>query len=127
MGVDYTVERIYNEVIGKVTSSQDTWKELLRLNGRLYRYEELKEDYLNTNQEILNINKEMEKILNAIQNFQDQILLSAFENSLMAENPRRAFRYYCVLKLCIDELQSKCEADYGEAAKRLECFGAIFL
>ena len=39
MGVDYTVERIYNEMIGKVTSSQDVWKKLLRLNGQLYRYE----------------------------------------------------------------------------------------
>ena len=39
MSVDYTVEHLYNEVIKKVTSSQDVWKKLLRLNGQLYRYE----------------------------------------------------------------------------------------
>ena len=39
MGVDYTVEHLYNEIIKKVTSSQDVWKKLLRLNGQLYRYE----------------------------------------------------------------------------------------
>ena len=39
MSVDYTVEHLYNETIKKVTSSQDTWKKLLRLNGQLYRYE----------------------------------------------------------------------------------------
>ena len=39
MSVDYKVRQIYNETIHEVTKSQESWKEVLRLMGRIYRYE----------------------------------------------------------------------------------------
>ena len=39
MSVDYKVRQIYNETIHEVTKSRENWKEVLRLMGRIYRYE----------------------------------------------------------------------------------------
>ena len=39
MGVDYKVRQIYNETIHEVTKSPENWREVLRLMGRIYRYE----------------------------------------------------------------------------------------
>lgn len=39
MGVDYRVRAIYEETITDITTSQDKWKNILRLTGQLYRFE----------------------------------------------------------------------------------------
>ena len=39
MSVDYIVTQLYDEVIKNVTKSQDIWKSVLRLAGRIYRFE----------------------------------------------------------------------------------------
>ena len=39
MSADYKVRQIYNEIIHEVTKSPENWKEILRLTGRIYRYE----------------------------------------------------------------------------------------
>ncbi len=39
MGVDYKVRMIYNTTVTDITSSQDSWRKLLKLAGNLYRYE----------------------------------------------------------------------------------------
>lgn len=39
MIADYMVSQIYRETIHEVTKSPESWKEVLRLTGRIYRYE----------------------------------------------------------------------------------------
>ena len=39
MSVDYKCSQIYNEVIHEVTKSEEVWKSVLSLCGRIYRYE----------------------------------------------------------------------------------------
>ena len=39
MSVDYKVRQIYQQVIQEVTESAESWKSVLRLAGRIYRYE----------------------------------------------------------------------------------------
>ena len=39
MSVDYTVNMIYDEQIGDITATQEKWKSVLRLAGRIYRFE----------------------------------------------------------------------------------------
>lgn len=39
MGVDYQVRQIYDAQIRDVTTTPETWKDILKLSGRLYRYE----------------------------------------------------------------------------------------
>lgn len=39
MSVDYQVRMIYNATITDITTSQDKWRNVLRLAGQLYRYE----------------------------------------------------------------------------------------
>ena len=39
MGVDYKVRTMYNAAITDITTSQDKWRNVLRLAGDLYRYE----------------------------------------------------------------------------------------
>lgn len=39
MSVDYKCSQIYNEVIHDVTKSEEVWKDVLSLCGRIYRYE----------------------------------------------------------------------------------------
>ena len=39
MSVDYKCSQIYNEVIHEVTKTEETWKSVLSLCGRIYRYE----------------------------------------------------------------------------------------
>ena len=39
MSVDYKVRQIYNVVIKEVTETQESWKSVLRLAGKIYRYE----------------------------------------------------------------------------------------
>ena len=39
MSVDYKARMIYADVIDKVTKTEETWKDVCRLTGRIYRYE----------------------------------------------------------------------------------------
>ena len=39
MSVDYKCRQIYNDVIHEVAKSEDTWKSVLNLCGKIYRYE----------------------------------------------------------------------------------------
>ena len=39
MSVDYKARMIYADVIDKVTKTEETWKDVCRLAGRIYRYE----------------------------------------------------------------------------------------
>lgn len=39
MSVDYKCRQIYNDVIHDVTKTEETWKSVLSLCGRIYRYE----------------------------------------------------------------------------------------
>ena len=39
MSVDYKVRQIYQQIIQEVTESAESWKSVLRLAGRIYRYE----------------------------------------------------------------------------------------
>ena len=39
MGVNYRVQVIYQEAMESVTKSEKRWKDMLRLAGKLYRYE----------------------------------------------------------------------------------------
>ena len=38
MSVDYKCRQIYNDVIHDVTKTEETWKSVLSLCGRIYRY-----------------------------------------------------------------------------------------
>ena len=39
MSVDYTVSMLYDEQINDITTTQDKWKSVLRLAGKIYRFE----------------------------------------------------------------------------------------